>query len=196
MSIYATPLQKRQEGAVLVLSLIFMLLTAIIVSTLLSTSSVELKMAVNEQLRLEAAQKSEAIVDSIFDAIDDSEEDGYLKNEKERLCILGDVNVNCIAAGLLPAINAALTSVATDEYLEYYIQYQSDNVPGYTVLDQEEVGSGEYGLYEIHVEYDASELGRGKSNVVQGILMSYGEGSDQERREEDADIYRDINVEL
>jgi len=200
-------ISSKQRGAILILSLIFMLLTAMIVGTLLTTSSMEMKMATNEQFRLEAAQRSEAIIDALYDAVDDGEEDGFLKERGERLCLLSDADANCVCTvnaaatgcddgGVLPNLDLALTTVTSNELLDYYIEYMSNNVPAYAVLSEDTIGSGSFGLYEIHVEYDASESGQGKSQVVQGIMMSYGEGSDQERREYDADLYRDIAAEI
>lgn len=188
----------QQQGAVLVISLIFMLLTAMIVGTLLTTSSTEMKMATNEQFRLEAGQKAESIIDNLFDEIGNNEEDGYLDSPDQRLCVNVVDHVDCIAESLLPNLLTSLTNTVSGESMEYYIEYIDNNVPGYTVLSSSKASSGKFGLYEMHIEYDASELGQGRASLVQGIMVSYGEGSDQElRTEDDQDltIYRDINVE-
>jgi len=185
----------QQQGAVLVISLIFMLLTAMIVATLLTTSSTEMKMASNEQFRLEAAQKVESIIDNLYDFINESEEDGFLKAADQRLCISPTDHSDCITE-VLPILLASLTTVETAETLNYYVEYEDENVPGYAVLSEDRASSGSFGLYEIHVEYDASELGRGKASAVQGVMVSYGEGSDQVMIDDDGDgglsIYRDI----
>jgi len=57
----------RQQGVVLIVSLIFLLLLAILATTVSETNILQLRMAGNDESKMEATQRALAIVDAILD---------------------------------------------------------------------------------------------------------------------------------
>ena len=56
---------SRQRGAILIVALIFLLLTAAVSITVMKTSVLEVRMAGNEQFSVEAFQKAQALSNAI-----------------------------------------------------------------------------------------------------------------------------------
>ena len=64
--------RSRQEGAVLIIALMFLLLLTLVATTGAETSTLQLQMAGNEQSRVEAQQQALAIIDAILDDSDNT----------------------------------------------------------------------------------------------------------------------------
>ena len=184
----------KQRGSVLLFSLLILFLTAVISTTLLRNSSLDLQMATNEQLKLDALQKAESITDALYDLFESGDADGYLLSVGDRVCIVGDTNPDCLST-----INIALptdvnTMVTADGVTPvYYARHMAEKVPASSIMQEGTAGTESYDLYEIYVTYDGTAKGLGKAEIAQGVVISYVEGTSQERRDNDTSLVRSRN---
>jgi hypothetical protein len=159
---------EHQSGAVLIVALVFLLLTAMISGTVMQTSVLEVKMAGNEQLNEEAFQQVQAITNAI-------------SADPNNLVVIGDVGYKICAVGvtgcdaarisLTPTINTAPNGVD----LSYSATRKaplfapmpfrmSENVAG-------SASAYSAALFEINAKYDGSGAGLGRSHIAQGIAV-------------------------
>lgn len=159
---------KYQGGAVLIVALIFLLLTAMISGTIMQTSILEVKMAGNEQLREEAFQQVQAIANAITanpNNIVVSGDVGY------RICPAGVGGCDSNAISLVPAI----TTVNEGVDLEYYAERQAPLfAPMPFRMSEENAGSAaaySAALFEISARYDGTDMGLSRAEIAQGIAV-------------------------
>ena len=66
-----------------------------------TVGNMETNMASNQQFKLEALQKTEAISDALFDLFVSGNVDGYLLEEGDRLCASGDGHNKCLSSATI-----------------------------------------------------------------------------------------------
>ena len=184
-----------QKGSALIFALLILFLTTIISPPLLRNSALDLQMASNQQFKLEALQKTEAISDALFDLFVSGNVDGYLLEEGDRLCASGDGHNKCLSSATITLPSAVSSLVSADGVTpEFYAEHKAAKVPAHTIMKAGKAGSENFDLYEIHVTYDATDKKQGKSEIAQGVVVSYVDGSVQERRESDGSMLREMGA--
>jgi hypothetical protein len=84
---------------VLIFALVFLAAIALISMTLMQTTTMELRMAGNEQERVETLQKVQAVIDQIID-----DEDYFpVLQTGTLICQLGDTDTDCDSSTTQPA---------------------------------------------------------------------------------------------
>ena len=109
-------LKARQAGAVLLVSLLFLLLMNIAVATTTRGSTLQLRMAGNEQSRLEARQWVMAVLDGIISDLDHFPAQGGIGH---RICAAGSTGSHCDER--LLELSADLTHPPDGGSLDFYI---------------------------------------------------------------------------
>lgn len=167
---------RRQRGAVLLVALVFMLLTSIIATTVMRSSTLEVKMAGNQQFQEEAFQHAQAIVNAI--AIDDS-----------NMPVIGDVGYTICKTGYsssdcdtsLISLGSDLTSVPSGVALNYQVERMApqftSSMPWRPDEDQA-TGSGnfQYVFFEVNGEYDGVASRLGRADITQGLALRVAAG--------------------
>jgi len=158
--------KNRQGGVVLLLSMVFMLLLAIVAGTVMQTSILEFFMAGNAQFREEAFQQAQAIVTEISQDIDNFPVTGAVGYD---ICPSGCDATFSVTPTSLAAVPAAST-----------VTYQSRR-RGPLILEslpfrqtEDKVSSGpsfDAAIFEADVEIDGSAVRLGSAQVVQGIAV-------------------------
>jgi hypothetical protein len=159
---------QRQRGAVLIVALIFLLLTAMISGTVMQTSILEVKMAGNEQLQEEAFQQVQAIANAIT-------------ADPDNIVVAGDVGFLICPAGVTGCDSNAIslvtdiTTVNDGVELEYYAERQAPLfAPMPFRMSEDNAGSAaaySAALFEISARYDGTDLGLSRAEIAQGIAV-------------------------
>jgi len=159
---------QNQQGAVLIVALVFLLLTAMISATVMQTSILEMKMAGNEQMREESFQRVQAIANAIA-------------ADTTNLVIAGDVGYKICATGASgcnsTTINLAadVVDVPTGVTLDYYAERQAPLfAPMPFRLGENAAGSAtayQAAIFEIDATYDGTSANLGRARIAQGIAM-------------------------
>lgn len=165
---------KHQQGAVLIVALIFLLLTAMISATVMQTSILEVKMAGNEQLQEEAFQRVQAVANAIA-------------ADPDNLVVSGDVGYKICPTGASGcnnnslALSSLVTSVPTGVTLDYHIERLGPLfAPMPFRMSESNAGSANaYSavLFEVSADYDGRSAGLGSSRIAQGLAMRVANSS-------------------
>ena len=160
---------NRQQGSILLVSLIFLVLTSMITVTILNTSILEMKMAGNEELRQDARAKSEAIVNHIMDNYT-----AYLwvgGSPDDMICEVGSTVAGCDQLRLL--VPAAL---APDSKFDYFVTALNGDVGTPAATTVENAGSYNYYYFDINVEFDGVSEGLSNSHLRVGTYRATSGG--------------------
>ena len=163
------PSRQRQRGAVLIVSLFFLLLLAMIAATTTQTNTTQLKMAGNEQLRVEAQQQTMSTIDAIIDDPDNMPvvgEVGYL------ICDINATGNDCDAKVI--ELPSTVTTTPTNTDLAYSVTRVGPLEASPPSMVEDEASSATFyrvARYEITAEYDGSDAQLGNSQLVQGMLV-------------------------
>lgn len=159
--------QSSQQGTVIVIALIFLLLTGLISVTSMKTSIFETKMASNEQLKEEAFQTTQGVINAITSDIDN-------------FVIAGDVGYKICKAGAAGCDSTAIalassTATLTANHVEYSITRKAPLFAPIPFRASEENASSaksySAALFEVNAEYDGSQDRLGQAAIAQGVAI-------------------------
>lgn len=166
-----------QGGAVLLVSLIFLLLLSIVAVTTMKINTLELLMSGNEQARIEAFQKAQAIVEAI-----DSDEDNFnvLGESRYMVCSAphaetgGDCVENTLVLNNGSLINVLGNNGPGDADYEFDITELYTTSPPPRLLETWATGvSGEATYWNVRGYYDDRANRQGESEVILGSMKVY-----------------------
>lgn len=159
---------KREQGAVLIVALVFLLLTAMISATVMQTSLLEVRMAGNEQLREEAFQRVHAVANAIT-------------ANPHNLVVTGGVGYKICAAGVSGcdsnniSLAGEVTTVPDGVALDYHAERLAPLfAPMPFRMSEGNAGSANIyssALFEIDAHYDGRSAGLSQSRIAQGIAI-------------------------
>lgn len=157
-----------QRGAVLILALVFLLLLAMIASTVVRSSALQLRMAGNDQFRETAQQKALAIASALSGQPENFRISGGVGYT---LCRPGD---SCDSATL--AVAAVTEAVPAGVELVYQVRRQGpllvEALP--LRLSESNVSSNQVfnaAIFEVSVRVDGSAVRLGSAEVARGIAV-------------------------
>ena len=160
---------KQQSGVVLIVALVFLALIALISTTSMVSSRLEMFMSANEQARLDAVQRAQSIVDALGNQDDSFRVTslGYLR------CNSGHAGSDCDTSANLALANSDVsTLIAGADDLAYSAEfyYEAANVPPAS-LGSGNASGGAYGAayFDIQVFYDSASSRGGRTEISQGI---------------------------
>lgn len=158
---------QRQQGTVIVIALIFLLLTGLISVSAMKTSIFETKMASNEQLKEEAFQTTQGVINAITSDINN-------------FIIAGDVGYKMCKAGAKGCDSNAIalassTATLTANNVEYHITRKAPLFAPIPFRASEENASSakaySAALFEVNAEYDGSQDRLGQAAIAQGVAI-------------------------
>ena len=165
---------NNQQGAVLVVALVFLLLTALISTTVMQTSVLEVRMANNDQLREEAFQQVQAVANAIT-------------ADSNNLVVSGDVGFTICAVGVTGCgaatitLASAITAVPVGATLTYQVERQGPlfaPIP-FRVSESNAGSASAYkaALFEVDAQYNGVAAGLGQARIAQGIALRVAVGA-------------------
>ncbi len=165
--------RTKSTGAVLLVSMIFLLLLALVAGTVMQTSILEFRMAGNDQFREEAFQQAQATVASVVEDLDN-------------FPVTGDVGYKICLAGSSGCDSTVLTydtSVVTDSSLLTVEVTREGPLIMETFpvrLSESQTSSSvnyDAAIFEVHAEYSGSNQGLGNAEVVEGVAVRIASSS-------------------
>ena len=161
--------RTKQGGVVLIVSLIFLLLLAILATTVSETNLLQLQMAGNDEAKMEVTQRALAIVDAI---LDDTDNIPVVGNIGYKVC---DKNNSATRPAACDELEIAVSPLLLDSAAE--IKYSVERVGPLEVpvpfLDESIAGSAtavKVARQQITVIFDRTDEKRGAVELVQGYL--------------------------
>jgi len=165
--------ERNQRGAILLISLVFLLLLSILAVTTMRMNILELFMSGNAQARVEAFQKAQAIVESIdsdetnFNVLGES---GYMVCSGVHTEAGGDCSENTLVlndGNLINVLNNA-------DYYEFDITELYTTSPPPRLSEEWTTGSsGESTFWSIRGYYDDRPNKQGESEIFLGSMKVY-----------------------
>lgn len=164
------PLPRKQQGVVLLVSLIFLLLLTLAATTTMQTSTIELRMSGNEEIRLATAELTQSIIDQVA-------------GDPNNLPISGGVGyINCTpnVAGCTEnavTISSTLLPAADANKAQVIVQRMG---PALTPAPRGINSSADAffaARFEIDTTYDGTTDNEGKTGIVQGLMVLVPRGA-------------------
>jgi hypothetical protein len=159
-------LHQRQQGMVLIVSLLLLLAMSLLAMSVSQTNVLQLQMSGNDQAKVESLQHGLAITDAI---IADSGNTAVVGDVGFRLCDPALSTDGC--DDWLISIDSAVLD--PDATFDYYVQRSGPELTSAPFLDEKFASSAaafSVARQEIVVSYDRSSDGLGKVELVQGLL--------------------------
>lgn len=160
---------KRQRGAALIVSLLFLLLLTLVAATGAENSTLQLQMAGNEQSRVEALQQNMAILDAI---IDDADNAPVVGGVGFKICDLAASDASCDLKEI--EIDSSVTTVPTGVDVDYFVTRVGPLEVDAPSMSEELASSAsayKFARQEITSVIDGTDARLGNSTVVQGMQV-------------------------
>ena len=162
------------EGAVLIIALVFLLLLAMLATTVMQTSITETKMAGNAQFKEEAFQRVQAVTIAIAEDRDNFPTTGavgYL------ICPTGETSTpdgDCDTDSMV--LDVDIVSSPSGVILDYWVSREGPEILETIPFRQSEseassVTSYDAAVFEAHASYDGGDVRLGRAEVVQGVAI-------------------------
>ncbi len=161
--------QNKQGGVVLIVSLIFLLLLAILATTVSETNLLQLRMARNDEAKMEVTQRALAIVDAI---LDDTDNIPVVGNIGYKICETDTATIPTTGCDEheITMPTELLDSLAD---IDYYVERVGPLEVAVPFLDEDMAGSAtavKVARQQITVSFDRTETNQGAVTLVQGYL--------------------------
>lgn len=163
---------SKSGGVVLIVSLVFLLLLALVAATVMQTSISETQMAGNSQFREEAFQRVQAIAIAIAE-------------DRDNFPTSGDVGYtvcNTVATAITPCDETSITldtdivTHPTGVDLDYWVTREGPEILESPPFRESEgsassVTSFDAAVFEAHASYDGGDARLGRAEVAQGVAI-------------------------
>lgn len=159
----------RQDGAALIISLLFLLLITIVATTGSENSTLQLQMAGNEQSRVEAQQRTLALLDAIIDNADNAPVVGGIGF---KICDASATDTSCDLARI--ALDTTVTTVPSGVEIDYFVTRVGPLEVDAPSMAEEMASSAsayKFARQEITATIDGTDARLGRSTIVQGMQV-------------------------
>lgn len=167
----ATPIITKQSGVVLMVSLFFLLLLALLALTVIETNTLQLEMAANDEHKMEVQHRALAIIDAI---LDEAANTPLIGGIGYRVCAsTADPNSPGCDEYLISIDDASLLDASSGAAVDYYVDRVGPLAAPMPFFNEEVVSSAisfTAARQEITVVFDRTEQQRGYSHVSQGYM--------------------------
>lgn len=159
-----------QRGVVLIISLIFLLLLTLAATTTMQSSTIELRMSSNEEIRLSTAELTQSIIDQV-------------SGDPNNLPISGGVGyINCTAnvSGCTEnavTINSSLLPTAEASKARVIVQRMGPELTPAPRGINSSADAFFAARFEVDTTYDGTTDNEGKANFVQGLMVLVPRGA-------------------
>lgn len=162
-------LQRRQDGTVLIMSLVFLLLISLVAASSSETNSLQLQMSGNNQLRADAQQRVMAILDAI---LDDKNNTPVIGSVGYKICDQASSATSCDKT--LISLSTAVTDVPSGTSSDYFVTRMGPLETGAPVMSEATASSASafnVARYEVTANFAGDAARLGNSTIVQGITV-------------------------
>ena len=153
----------------MIIALMFLLLIALVAATASETSTLQLQMAGNDQLRVDAQQRVMAILDAILDNENNTPVIGDIGY---KICDTGSLEASCDLT--LITLDSSVTDVPTGTSNDYFVTRMGPLETGAPVMSESMASSASafnVARYEVTASFQGDAVRLGNSTIVQGITV-------------------------
>lgn len=161
---------RQHSGAVLLLTMVFMLMLAVIAGAVIQSGALEFHMAGNAQFQQEALQRAQAIVTELSG---DRDNFSLAAAVGQANCFPSGVEPSCVEYSVVAAISGG---VPRGVELAYRVTRQAPMLlRGFPVRESERLVSGDgqfdAAVFEVDVRVDGSASRLAVARVIQGVAV-------------------------
>jgi Tfp pilus assembly protein PilX len=160
---------NKQNGTVMIISMVFLLLISLIASTAAETNTLQMQMAGNNQLRAHAQQRAMAMLDAI---LDDKNNTPVVGNIGYKVCAASSTDSSCDRAQI--NLSAAVTSNPSGTSSDYFVTRIGPLEIDAPVMEESMASSASaYNMakYEVTASFNGDAARLGNSKIVQGVTI-------------------------
>ena len=161
--------RENQQGAALIVALLFLLLITLVATTGAENSTLQLQMAGNEQSRVEALQQNMAVLDAI---IDDPDNTPVVGGVGFKICDVAATDASCDLTEI--DLDTTVTTVPTGVDIDYFVTRVGPLEVDAPSMSEELASSAsayKFARQEITTAIDGTDARLGNSTVVQGMQV-------------------------
>ncbi len=155
----------KQEGAALITALIFLVIITMLSLSSMRSSMLELRQASNDEIRIAAFEGAQAVIDSVLDS-------------PANMPVVGDVGYT-VCSGNWDGCDQTNLTLPAGLYTEFVneglVQVRVERLGPAFRPPPRGLGTSARMLtaaaFQIDATYDLTEIGRGNSEITQGVLI-------------------------
>jgi hypothetical protein len=168
------PHQKQQQGSVLFMALVFLVLTALIAVTTMDTGILSRKMAGNSQFKEDAMQITEGVVNEVALSVIELMDSVKAPVIGDTMCMVGSTEANCTPSQKVLTLSQEMTKAAGGTGLYYralFNKEESQSGGSGTRMGEGEISEGLLLRYvEVEGSYNGVDKGLSQASLAVGIM--------------------------
>jgi len=167
-----TTLHTRQRGAALFTALMFLIILTLISLAAMRTSTLELRMASNQESKLTAFQTTQAITDATIAETDNVKVFGEVGR---RICTGADADdtpdgIDCDEYGIALADDVYADQIADGQVKIAVTRLSPLERPAPRALGTS-AAVFSVAAFQVDVDYDATDVGLSRGRIVEGVMV-------------------------
>ncbi len=157
--------QQKQEGAILVIALVFLVAISLLAIGSMGSSNIGLHMAMNEESRIAAEQGAQALADAI---VSDTGTTPVVGASGFTICTVGESNCDRTD---LPVSNAVLQAAISAGYISARVQRNGPQFRPPPRIVESSIDKFTSASFEVTTTYDRVDESLGRVQITEGVLV-------------------------
>jgi hypothetical protein len=156
---------RRQSGAILVITLVFLIAISVLTVTSMQSSNIGLYMAQNEESRITAAQGAQALADAI---VADPAATPVVGGAGYTICTPGEANCN---RSDLVVTDSVLAAAIANGYITGRVQREGPLLRPPPRSVESSIDKFSSASFEVTTTYDRTDESLGRQQITEGVLV-------------------------
>ena len=156
---------RKQQGAILVISLVFLVAITLLTIASVRSSNIGLRMAQNEESRITAEQGAQAIADAI---VSDARTTPVVGEPGYTVCTPAEANCT---SNSLTITNPVLAAAIAEGYVSARVQRMAPALKPPPRITQSSIDKFMGASFEVTATYDRADESLGRQTVTEGVLV-------------------------
>lgn len=156
---------RRQEGAILIISLVILIAITVLTVSSMRSSNIGLRMAQNEESRIAAAQGAQALADAI---VSDPQTTPVIGGSGYTICTPGESACNRYD---LPVTNSVIAYDISNGDLAARVQRLGPIFRPPPRVVESSIDKFQTASFEVTSTYDRADESLGRQQIVEGVLV-------------------------
>lgn len=155
----------RQDGAILIITLVFLVAITLLTVSSMQSSNVGLYMAQNEESRITAEQGAQALADAI---VSNPSATPVVGGSGFTVCTVGESGCN---SADLPIVNPVLATSVANGHISARVQRTGALFRPPPRVVESSIDKFTSASFEVSTTYDRSDESLGRQQIVEGVLV-------------------------
>lgn len=160
-----TGLRRQQNGAILVIALVFLVAITLFTISSMRSSKIGLHMALNEESRVSAVQAAQALADAI---VANPASTPVVGTTGFTACTAGQSGCN---RNDLPVVNETLANEVTANYMKARVERTGLVFRPPPRVVESSIDKFTSASFRVTTEFDRSDEGLGRQQITEGVLV-------------------------